>query len=106
VVTLTESAIKYLKEMVEPDDYVRLGVVGGGCAGFSYMLEIEETFEKDDVIVNLDGIKICLDPKSSFMLDKTTVDYVRSLTQSGFQFSNPGATSTCGCGTSFSSNCG
>jgi iron-sulfur cluster assembly protein len=103
VVNLTESAIDYLKEVVEPEDYVRIGVVGGGCAGFSYVLEIEEAFEKDDVVVELDGVKLCLDPKSSFMLEKTTVDYEQTLTQSGFKFINPSAKSTCGCGSSF--NC-
>ena len=102
VVNLTESAINYLKEVVEPEDYVRIGVAPGGCAGFSYVLEIEETFEKDDIVVELDGVKICLDPKSSFMLEKTTVDYEQTLAQSGFKFINSSAKSTCGCGTSFS----
>ena len=106
MVSLTDSALDYLKGMVEPNDYVRIGVVGGGCAGFSYMLEIEEAFEKDDVVLELGGIKLCLDPKSSFMLNKTTVDYQKTLTQSGFKFINERAKSTCGCGSSFSSNCG
>tara|TARA_B100001123_G_C15162335_1_gene967960 strand:+ start:180 stop:494 length:315 start_codon:yes stop_codon:yes gene_type:complete len=104
MVNLTESAIKYLKAAVEPEDYVRIGVVGGGCAGFSYILEIEQDFEKDDVVLDFDGIKLCLDPKSSFMLNKTIVDYEQTLTQSGFKFLNENATATCGCGSSF--NCG
>lgn len=104
MVSLTDSAINYLKEIVEAEDYIRIGVVGGGCAGFSYVLEIEETFEEDDVVVEMEGVKLCLDPKSSFMLDKTTVDYQQTLTQSGFKFINPDAKSTCGCGSSF--NCG
>ena len=106
MVTLTDSAIKYLQDVVDVNDYVRIGVVGGGCAGFSYMLEIEEASEKDDIVLELGGIKLCLDPKSSFMLNKTTVDYQKTLTQSGFKFINESAKSTCGCGTSFSGNCG
>lgn len=106
MVILTDSAIKYLQEVVDVNDYVRIGVVGGGCAGFSYILEIEEASEQDDIVVEMEGVNLCLDPKSAFMLDKTTVDYQQTLTQSGFKFINPDAKSTCGCGSSFSSNCG
>tara|TARA_Y100000310_G_scaffold69533_1_gene65054 strand:- start:1808 stop:2122 length:315 start_codon:yes stop_codon:yes gene_type:complete len=101
MISLTESAIEYLKKSIESEDLVRVSVVGGGCSGFSYDLSIVEEYHDNDIVHEQGGIKICLDPKSSFMLEETTVDYVMSLMGSGFKFINNKATRTCGCGTSF-----
>ena len=102
MVSFTESALKVLKESVESPDLIRIGVVGGGCSGFMYDMEIETEPSVDDVVLEFDDLKICMNPQSSFMLSETTVDYETSLTQSGFKFINNQATKSCGCGKSFS----
>ena len=102
MVSFTENALKVLKESVESPDLIRIGVVGGGCSGFMYDMEIETEPSVDDVVLEFDDLKICMNPQSSFMLSETTVDYETSLTQSGFKFINNQATKSCGCGKSFS----
>ena len=102
MVQITNAATKILLEAMDPGDLVRVSVRGGGCAGFMYDLSIEEETSKGDVIVELDQIKVCMDPTSSFMLSETVIDYESTLTQSGFKFLNDQATKSCGCGQSFS----
>ncbi len=101
MITFTDAALNRLKEAIDPGDYVRVGVVGGGCAGLSYVLEIEEDKNSDDTIIDIDGVKICMNPFSSFTMKEVVVDYVESLYQSGFKFDNPTALKNCACGTSF-----
>jgi len=101
VIKFTEAAIKKLKEAVEPGDYVRVGVAGGGCSGLSYTIEIEEGHKGTDVTFKTKNVDVCLDPYSNFTLKGVTVDYYETLHQSGFSFDNPDAKKTCGCGTSF-----
>jgi iron-sulfur cluster assembly protein len=101
MVSFTESALEMLKKSVDPPDLLRLGVVGGGCSGFMYDMEIEESASENDVILEFEDLKICMDPQSSFMLSETTVDYETSLVNSGFKFVNNQATKSCGCGKSF-----
>tara|TARA_Y100000310_G_scaffold112596_1_gene111093 strand:+ start:103 stop:438 length:336 start_codon:yes stop_codon:yes gene_type:complete len=104
MITFTESAIEHLEGALEPTDHVRVGVIAGGCSGFSYSLTVEEETDRreNDTMVELGGIKVCLDPMSDKMLSDTVVDYVQTLQSSGFKFDNTKASSTCGCGTSFS----
>jgi iron-sulfur cluster assembly accessory protein len=101
MVTFTYAAIKKLEDSLDPDDIVRVGVVGGGCSGLSYTIEVDENTNPDDVIIDLGKIKVYLNPYSSFQLRETVVDYVESLHQSGFKFENPKAVKSCACGTSF-----
>jgi len=101
MIIFTEAAIKKLKNSVESTDYVRVGVSKGGCAGLSYTMEVVEGCNSDDFILTLEGVNICMDPYSKFVLRETTVDYVESLHQSAFKFKNSKATKSCGCGTSF-----
>jgi|TARA_Y100000310_G_scaffold239004_1_gene242546 iron-sulfur cluster assembly accessory protein len=107
MINLTENAIDKLKTALDPTDYVRIGVVSGGCSGFSYSLAIEEDEDKreNDIIVELQDVKICMDPISANMLSETIIDYVETLASSGFKFDNQKADRTCGCGTSFSQGC-
>jgi len=98
----TENAIKTLKTSVEESDYLRIAVKGGGCSGFMYDMQIEESPNEGDTILEFDGVKICLDRKSSFMLSDTTIDYESTIAQAGFKFINKKATGSCGCGQSFS----
>ena len=102
MITFTDSAIKHLSGAIDSDDMIRIGIIGGGCSGFTYDMEVVSEPSKDDIILEFDNLKICMNPQSSFMLSETTVDYETSLTQSGFKFINNQATKSCGCGKSFS----
>ena len=104
MISLTENAIDKLKTALDPDDYIRVGVVSGGCSGFSYSLSVEEDEDKreNDVVVKFGNVKVCMDPISADMLSETIVDYIETLSSSGFKFQNSKAEGTCGCGTSFS----
>ena len=95
--------IKYLLGLKElSSEYgIRVGVRGGGCSGFSYTLDFGRKAEGDVVIEN-EGIKLFIDPKSLIYLNGTTLTYSDGLQGTGFTFSNPNATQTCGCGESFS----
>ena len=80
---------------------LRVSVLPGGCSGFQYGLNIEETFEPDDEIFELQGIKVFIDPFSSQYLDGVEIDYTTNMMGQGFIFKNPNATGGCGCGSSF-----
>ena len=108
-ILLTEKAAVQIKKFVEesglPADETRLrvGVKGGGCSGFSYMLDLtEEPAGEMDEELEAHGVKILCDQKSLLYLSGTEIDYKDDMMQSGFVFKNPNATSSCGCGSSFS----
>ena len=105
LISATEPAIAELKRLIEGDtgdaDGVRLGVKGGGCSGLSYMLDFSKEREGDNIIEQ-DGVKFYLDRKSTIYLKGIVLDYKEGLQGKGFVFTNPNATSTCGCGESFS----
>jgi len=114
-VVLTEKAAKEVKTIIEQQTeaarkngdevkplYLRLGVKGGGCSGFSYSLDLTETKSDDDEAWELHGIEVICDPRSIGYLEGTTVDFKDEIMGRGFVFSNPNATSSCGCGSSFS----
>lgn len=105
-VVLTQNAINEIKFLLSKGDYsaahgLRLGVKGGGCSGFSYILDFDIQKE-NDVIFNLDDIKIFIDKSQLIYLQNCEVDFKNGLENRGFIYNNPNATSTCGCGTSFS----
>ncbi len=105
-VSLTEGAIKQLQQIKEekgvPDDYgLRVGVKGGGCSGFSYILGFDSKKEEDDLYES-NGIKILMNKAHALYLLGIEIDFVQGLDNRGFTFNNPNATDTCGCGTSFS----
>ncbi len=81
---------------------LRLGVLGGGCSGLSYQFKFDAKERPTDKVLDYDGVKIFVDPKSLIYLDGMVLDYQESLMQSGFVFDNPNAKKACGCGTSFS----
>ncbi|MBI2265241.1 MAG: iron-sulfur cluster assembly accessory protein [Armatimonadetes bacterium] len=81
---------------------VRIGAKGGGCSGFNYFMDFENTVRPDDHIMEFDGLKVFLDAKSAQYLAGTEVDYEDTFGGSGFAFKNPNAVHTCGCGSSFS----
>lgn len=103
-VSATSGAIVELKRLMQAEtdvDGVRLGVKGGGCSGLSYVLEFSKEREGDNV-VEQDGIRFLMDRKSTIYLKGIVLDYKEGLEGKGFVFTNPNATSTCGCGESFS----
>ena len=87
-------------EGLKEGESLRVGLRGGGCAGFSYVLDFTGP-KVADLIMNFDGLVVYLDPMSAMHLEGTTIDYVTSLMGMGFKFINPNATKTCGCGSSF-----
>jgi iron-sulfur cluster assembly protein len=80
---------------------LRLGVKGGGCSGFTYVLAFDEQPKAGDKEFIIEGMKVFVDPKSLFYLNGTTLDFSDGLNGRGFVFNNPNAHKTCGCGHSF-----
>ena len=106
MITLTPSATQQVKKLIEqeqkPNLGLRVGVKGGGCSGMTYVFAIEEATPKQyDSVFEQDGVKILIDAKSDLYLDGTTVDFKNGLIGGGFEFHNPLAKKSCGCGTSF-----
>jgi len=81
---------------------VRVGVKGGGCSGFTYSLTFDMQPADGDIILDVNGVRLFCDPKSILYLNGTVLEYTSGLAGRGFQFQNPNAKSTCGCGESFS----
>jgi iron-sulfur cluster assembly protein len=81
---------------------LRLGVIGGGCSGMSYSMKLDAKPKERDHIFEFDGARVFIDPKSFVYLKGLTLDYEETLIRQGFNFINPNATRSCGCGTSFS----
>ncbi len=106
MITITERAAEKVQEIAEAEDLkgqgLRLRVIGGGCAGFSYDLYFEDKPGEMDETFEDRGIKLYVDPLSYQYLENTEIDYVEGLHGSGFKFINPNAKGTCGCGSSFS----
>lgn len=105
-VTLTQGAVSQLKriqhEQQIPEDHgLRIGVKGGGCSGFSYVLGFDVKTENDDEF-EIDGLKVFMQKSHAIYLLGMEIDWVEGLNNRGFSFNNPNAASTCGCGTSFS----
>jgi iron-sulfur cluster assembly accessory protein len=80
---------------------LRVSVLPGGCSGFKYSLNIEERALEDDMVAEVNGVRVFVDGFSAQYLTGITIDYVTSMQGSGFTFSNPNATGGCGCGSSF-----
>ena len=105
-ITLTTNATAKVKEIMAQQNPVpaglRVGVVGGGCSGFSYSMQFENSAGMMDKVFNFDGLKVFVDATSVMYLNGCVVDYVETLEGAGFKFENPNVKSTCGCGSSFS----
>jgi iron-sulfur cluster insertion protein len=102
----TENAASKVRELIEeegtPDLKLRVFVSGGGCSGFQYGFTFDETTNDDDTVVERDGVVLLIDPMSLQYLVGAEIDYTDGLQGSQFVIRNPNATTTCGCGSSFS----
>ena len=104
-IILTENAAKriaWIAERQSKPAILRLAVDGGGCAGFTYKFELAERQESDDTVVEIDGVKLVVDPVSLDLVKGSAVDFVEDLGGAAFKVLNPNAQSGCGCGSSFS----
>lgn len=106
IIKFTPSAVTQIKRLIdnEPNNlhkYLRLGAKNGGCAGFSYIFEFDDKRDSD-LIEQIDTFSIIVDKSQVDLIQNLQVDYESGLNNRGFVFKNPNATSTCGCGTSFS----
>ena len=106
LLSITPVALAQARSLLEkhgrPQSGLRVGVRGGGCSGLTYMLEFEDNVKKGDQVFDFDGLKIYMDIKSQLFLAGTTLDYTKSLMDTGFKFVNPNAKRSCSCGESFS----
>lgn len=105
--TVSDNAAKRIAALIQqenagPGTRLRLAVSGGGCSGFQYGLMIEESGGIGDQLFESNGVRLFVDPVSISYLKGAEVDFVDTITGGGFTIKNPNATSTCGCGSSFS----
>jgi iron-sulfur cluster assembly protein len=107
-ISLSETAAREIKTIITQQELpnestrLRVGVKGGGCSGFSYMLDLTEEAKGDaDEEMESNGVKILCDMKSLLYLNGTEIDFKDEVMGRGFVFKNPNATSSCGCGSSF-----
>jgi iron-sulfur cluster assembly protein len=105
-VTITDGAVDYAKKRLTqrgtPDAAIRLGVRGGGCSGFSYVIEFSDDPPRErDLVFEAGGVRFFVDKKSFVYLAGSALDYEKTLVFSGFKFKNPQEASRCGCGHSF-----
>ncbi|WP_421694940.1 iron-sulfur cluster insertion protein ErpA [Aestuariivirga sp.] len=104
-ITLTSSAATRIREIIakEPGkNALRIAVNGGGCSGFQYDFQLAEAPAEDDLVIEHGGAKALVDPVSQGFLAGAEIDFVDDLMGQSFRIRNPNATSSCGCGTSFS----
>ncbi len=102
----SETAANKVKSLIDEEGndklMLRVFITGGGCSGFQYGFTFDEELEEDDTVVSRDGVKLVVDPMSFQYLAGAEVDYTEGLEGSRFIINNPNATTTCGCGSSFS----
>jgi len=103
---LTSAAARKVQELIleekNPELKLRVYISGGGCSGFQYGFSFDEGAQTDDIVIENDGVQMLVDPLSLQYLEGAEVDYTENLQGSRFVIRNPNATTTCGCGSSFS----
>jgi iron-sulfur cluster assembly protein len=107
MIHITEKAAEKIRSLLaregvpEATGGLRLGVQGGGCSGLSYAMRLETQKREKDQVIEENGARVFVDPKSFLFLNNTTLDYRETLMHQGFVFENPQAAHSCGCGSSF-----
>ena len=101
---VTSNAAKKIIELTKKKEkkMLRISVTGGGCQGFQYNLDMEDKYEKKDIIIKKNNALVVIDKNSLDLIKGSEIDFVEDLIGSRFKINNPKATSSCGCGTSFS----
>ena len=103
-VELTESAARRVAEILKSEpvgSFLRVGVEGGGCSGFTYTYNLTAKQSDDDLVIERDGAKVAIDPVSLDILRGSKIDFIDDLMGRMFKIDNPAATASCGCGSSF-----
>jgi len=104
-VILTDRALAQVRKLLakdgRPEAFLRLGVKGGGCSGFEYLMKIDTAGKPIDMTFEAEGVRVVCDSKSAVYLQGSTFDYTGNLIGGGFKFDNPNVARSCGCGTSF-----
>ncbi len=105
-IEITDKAVKEVLRIKEENNIpaehgLRIGVKGGGCSGLTYNLGFDGEIKDNDTVIEKNGVKLFIDPKSLFYITGTVLDFSDGLNGKGFVFNNPNATKTCGCGESF-----
>lgn len=104
MIAVTPNALKRISHLIAKHNCaggLRLGVQGGGCSGMSYLFRLDPAAKSTDHILEFDGVRIYVDPKSYGLLDGLTLDFTESLMESSFVWHNPNAKRSCSCGKSF-----
>ena len=103
-IEITENAQNHIAKVISQDkvNYFRISVLGGGCAGFQYKFDFDNSKNKEDITFKTEKIEVVIDNISLNLIKGSKIDYVNELIGSSFKITNPQASSSCGCGTSFS----
>jgi iron-sulfur cluster assembly protein len=103
---ITSRAAKKMRDQLKsrgtPEAFIRFGIRGGGCTGFSYMFEFSDQKRDSDHVFEKDGVSVLVDPKSMTLVRGTTLDFETGIRGHGFKFENPNVSDACGCGESVS----
>jgi len=106
LIKLTENASRKVSTLLtkqgRPEGVLRVAVVGGGCSGLQYKMDLQDGPANRDILVNSAGVRVVVDPKSALYVTGSELDYIESLTDGGFKVTNPNAATSCSCGESFS----
>ena len=105
-ISLTAKAVAEVRRLMSSNNIpethgLRVSVKGGGCSGLSYVLGFDESPSEKDTVMQVEGLRVFVDPKSLFHISGTVLDFSDGLNGKGFVFNNPKAAKTCGCGSSF-----
>ena len=103
-IEITNNAQIHIESILQKDKakFFRITVLGGGCAGFQYKFDFENSYNENDIIIDTPKVKVLIDNMSIKLIDGSKIDYITELIGSSFKITNPQASSSCGCGTSFS----
>jgi iron-sulfur cluster assembly protein len=106
LIKVSESAAKKVGSLLQrqgrPNGVLRVAVIGGGCSGLQYKMDLQDQPANRDILVESGGIRVVVDPKSALYVTGSELDYIDALQDGGFKVKNPNAASTCSCGESFS----
>jgi len=106
LIKLTANAAKKVSTLLtkqgRPAGVLRVAVIGGGCSGLQYKMDLQDRPQNRDFLVESAGVKVVVDPKSALYVTGSELDYVEALTDGGFKVTNPNAATSCSCGESFS----